>query len=453
MPKVTAITTFNKKGLEQYGRKAIDSFVSHWPPSVRLVVYSEGFTFEETGRVRAVDLAEASPRLVTFKKHYLQQPMANGHTATGYDYNFDAVRFSHKMFAMFAAARDRTTDYLVWLDGDVVAHADIPENMIPELMEGVFAVYLGRKGMHSETGFICFDLRHPEAKPFFETMERIYLSGELFKLNAWHDSEVFDVTRTVFEAQGKIKTRDLSADMETLDPFSESSLSAYMNHLKGQLKTADGPAAPTALETMDNPRRYEQITHLLRTFLPGSIVEIGTWNGGRAIEMASTVLGSLKEVEYRGYDLFEDTTPQSDRDELNGKSPVTLENVDARLSAFKSANPGFSYSLVRGNTLETLEEQRADFCFIDGGHACETIASDYSRLKRSDLIVFDDFYLAGADTEAYGCNRLLETVPHIVLPVVDKFSSGLAIALAVTASPEKLARIRKLYSLEAGSEA
>ncbi len=244
--RVTAITTFNKKGLEQYGRTAMASFGAHWPDDVSLVIYTEGFSVEETPRISGIDLNEASPRLVTFKQHYKQQPMANGHTEDGYNYNFDAVRFSHKMFAMFAAVRTLDTDYLVWIDGDVVTHADVPRDFLPNLMSDVFAVYLGRKGMHSETGFLCFDLRHPEAKAFFETMERIYLSGEVFKLNAWHDCEVFDVTRTVFEAQGKIKTRDLSATLTTLDPFSESCLSAYMNHYKGQSKTEDGPEGTVA---------------------------------------------------------------------------------------------------------------------------------------------------------------------------------------------------------------
>ena len=245
-PRVTAITTFNKKGLDLYGRNAMDSFAEHWPRSVSLVVYTEGFSIEDGPQVSGVDLNTAAPNLLTFKAHYGKQPMANGHTVDGYNYNFDAVRFSHKMFAMFSAARSLETDYLVWIDGDVVTHADVPDRFIPELMTGVFAVYLGRRGMHSETGFLCFDLRHPEAKSFFGTMERIYLSGELFKLNAWHDCEVFDVARAVFEAQGKIKTRDLSAELTTLDPFSESCLVEYMNHYKGQAKLGDAPDDPVS---------------------------------------------------------------------------------------------------------------------------------------------------------------------------------------------------------------
>jgi predicted O-methyltransferase YrrM len=449
-PKVTAITTFNRKGLEQYGRSAISSFLQHWPSEVDLVVYSEGFDLEPAQRIRSISLNEAAPRLVTFKNHYSKQPMAAGHTKTGYDYNFDAVRFAHKMFAMFAAAGTLETDYLVWLDGDVVTQADVPESFIPRIMQGVFAAYLGRKGMHSETGFLCFDLRHPEAKPFFETMERIYLTGELFKLNAWHDCEVFDVTRTVFEAQGKIRTRDLSADLETLDPFSESCLSAYMSHFKGQPKTEDGAEDQGSIETLNNPRRYEQILRLIDAFKPETIVEVGTWNGRRAIEMARQGLRRRDRIHYTGYDLFDDATPENDSEELNGKSPVTLAAVDAALAAFETANPGFSYRLVRGNSIATLEAQHADFCFIDGGHACETISHDFSKLKGSDIVVFDDYYLDGADTGAFGCNKLLETIPHLVLPVTDRFSNGLAIALAVTATPAKLAEIKSLFPHASG---
>tara|TARA_E500000318_G_C3566014_1_gene215668 strand:+ start:390 stop:1751 length:1362 start_codon:yes stop_codon:yes gene_type:complete len=443
-PKVTVITTFNGKGLEQYGRDAIRSFVACWPETINLVVYSEGFTLKDSPRVQCLDLNAAAPRLVTFKNHYGKQPMANGHTTEGYNYNFDAVRFSHKMFAMFAAASTLETDYLVWLDGDVITHQPVPDTLISELMDGYFAAYLGRKGMHSETGFLGFDMRHPEASAFFETMERIYLSGELFKLNAWHDCEVFDVARTVFEAQGKIKTHDLSADLSTLDPFSECRLSAFMNHGKGQPKTSED-MINAETSTMNNPRRYDQILHIIRAFKPETIIEVGTWNGSRALEMASTALKERSNVIYSGYDLFELATQENDQDELNGKGRVTLASVKEKLAGFQASHSGFDFRLIRGNSLETLEEQEADFCYIDGGHAVETIAQDFAKLKKSDVVVFDDYYLDGADIEAFGCNKVIDSLPHLILPMVDRFSNGLAIALAVVASPERLAEIGNLY--------
>ncbi|WP_323795998.1 class I SAM-dependent methyltransferase [Nisaea sp.] len=441
---MTVITTFNNKGLEQYGRESIRSFISYWPETINLVVYSEGFTLEDAARVQCYDLNTAAPRLVTFKNHYGKQPMANGHTTEGYNYNFDAVRFSHKMFAMFAAAGTLETDYLVWLDGDVITHQSVPDTLIPEMMDGYFAAYLGRKGKHSETGFLCFDMRHQEVGAFFETMERVYLSGELFKLNAWHDSEVFDVTRTIFEAQGKIKTHDLSADLFTADPFSECQLSEFMNHRKGQPKTTESPV-PVITETMNNPQRYGQILDLIRTFKPATLVEVGTWNGQRAIEMASAALQGRQQVTYRGYDLFELATSGNDKDELNGKSWVKLTEVDEKLANFKASQPGFSFHLVRGSSLEALTEQAVDFCYIDGGHAVETIAQDFSKLRESEIIVFDDYYLNGVDIEAFGCNKVIEALPHLLLPIVDRFSSGLAIALAVVAKPEKLSEIGRVF--------
>jgi len=443
-PKVTVITTFNSKGLEQYGRESIRSFVACWPETINLVVYSEGFTLADTERVQCRDLNAAAPRLVTFKNHYGKQPMANGHTTEGYNYNFDAVRFSHKMFAMFAAASTLETDYLVWLDGDVLTHRSVPDTLISEMMDGYFAAYLGRKGKHSETGFLCFNMRHPEAGAFFETMERVYLTGELFKLNAWHDSEVFDVTRTIFEAQGKIRTHDLSADLFTADPFSECELSAFMNHNKGQPKTTESPV-PVITETMNNPQRYGQILQLIRAVKPETIVEVGTWNGQRAISMSSTALQSREKVTYIGYDLFELATADNDKDELNGKTRVILSEVEGKMATFQASHPGFSFNLVRGNSLETLTEQTADFCYIDGGHAVETIAQDFNKLKGSGVIVFDDYYLGGANIEAFGCNKVIEALPHIILPIVDRFSSGLAIALAVVAKPDRLSEINRLF--------
>jgi hypothetical protein len=55
----------------------------------------------------------------------------------------------------------------------------------------------------------------------------------------------------------------------------------------------------------------------------------------------------------------------------------------------------FTYDLNQGFTTDTLVEPRVfDFVYIDGGHSYETVKHDYSMVKDSKVIVFDDLNLA-----------------------------------------------------------
>lgn len=178
-------------------------------------------------------------------------------------------------------------------------------------------------------------------------------------------------------------------------------------------------------------QRYLEIPRLVRLVRPKSIIEIGTWNGIRAIEMAKAAL-KYNTVYYRGYDLFEDATPETNEEEMNVKKNYTLQQVSDFLGKFKEENPDFTFDLIKGNTRETLEKDKADFVFIDGGHSVETIQSDYDAVKESPYILFDDYYdIDGngkiANIEKFGCNKIIESIKDrsvTVLPSNDPVVTG-----------------------------
>lgn len=178
--------------------------------------------------------------------------------------------------------------------------------------------------------------------------------------------------------------------------------------------------------------RYNQLIPLIEYHKPKTIVEVGTWNGFRAIMMATEALKHHDEIEYYGFDLFEDATDETDEKELNVKKHYALADVESRLEDFQKKNPGFKFCLVKGDTRETLKKDDwlGDFAFIDGGHSIETIRNDYEALKNSKIVVLDDFY-KGLDTEKFGCNSLLKEVDHLVLPQADPVKGGGKVQMAV----------------------
>ena len=91
----------------------------------------------------------------------------------------------------------------------------------------------------------------------------------------------------------------------------------------------------TVSPDITGPKRYEKLADLIRFYKPKTLVEVGTWNGGRAIEMALAAFTNTDEFTYIGYDLFEDADEFTDQKELNTKPHNLYKAVEKRLNEFK----------------------------------------------------------------------------------------------------------------------
>jgi hypothetical protein len=259
MRTFSAVTTCNRSGYEQYGREMIASFDRHWPTAVPLHVYVEDFVPEHSSpRIAYLDLLGECPELVAFKKRHASSALANGRSRRkrlkvavdwskpkvkirridwGLGYQWDAVRFSHKTFAIFHAARTAGTDVLFWLDADIRVFADVPPAFLEAMMpETCLLSYLARPKF-SECGFVGYNLRHPAILDFIAAYEAMYADDKVFALAEFHDSFVFDVVRRRFERRG-CKTYDIGHELGARSGhvFVNSPLGRYMDHMKGERK-------------------------------------------------------------------------------------------------------------------------------------------------------------------------------------------------------------------------
>lgn len=182
--------------------------------------------------------------------------------------------------------------------------------------------------------------------------------------------------------------------------------------------------------------RYDQLLIAIDLFKPSSIVEIGTWSGDNAIRMIRQAQKYHMNVQYFGYDLFEDATQETDELEFNVKPHNTEQSVHDKIT---QACPDSIVVLYKGNTRDTLKANvpMGEFCYIDGGHSIETIASDYEYTKHIPVIVFDDYYLPDntglcPDTTIVGCNKLVDSMQGVtMLPVADPVKGGGLTALVL----------------------
>jgi hypothetical protein len=246
MRKIAVVTTFNKSGLDLYGQKMINSFIKNWPKEIKLYVYAEKCNpIVSNSNVIVFNADVQLPELTEFKEKWRDIPKANGicpwperrpkdHHKT---FKWDAVRFSHKVYAIFKCAEIVTDDVLIWMDADTICHSVITNEIIEKLIPVDYDIcYLGRENKWPECGLYSMNLKSEDTLRFLSEFKHAYTHAEdgIFKMEEWHDSFVFDeilkktTPRTLNWSAGIIKGEG--------HPLINSQWGAYLDHLKGGRK-------------------------------------------------------------------------------------------------------------------------------------------------------------------------------------------------------------------------
>ena len=253
----TIVTTFNQAGYQQYASRMIDTWLAHWPSTVTLCVYAENCGVQQSApNLRVFDLLEASPELCRFKQQWASVPRANGDVSddpvrarrkdSGKGFKWDAVRFAHKVYSIFACSRGCGSDWLLWMDADMVCHNPIHTADLDRLCPADRDLcYLGRRNKYSECGLYAMNLRSHRTQAFLQEFQRVYDDADrgIFQLEEWHDSYVFDSVRTRCD----LRCWDWSQDLGDLrahprassgegHPLINSEWGRWLDHLKGDRK-------------------------------------------------------------------------------------------------------------------------------------------------------------------------------------------------------------------------
>lgn len=246
--KLSVVTTFNQAGYDKYAQKMIQTFLATWPAEVTLYAYAEDCNVAECAQnLIVVDLHQASPALVAFKDKWRNVPKANGDISNDNtrsarsdskkSFKWDAVRFSHKVYAIFDCAKKCDSDVLLWMDADTICHSPISMEQLTKLIPvDKELCFLGREGKYTECGLYAMNLRSTMITRFLESFQRMYDHAEqgIFTLVEWHDSFIFDEVRRNFPlielnwSKGIIRGEG--------HPLINSDWGAYLDHLKGDRK-------------------------------------------------------------------------------------------------------------------------------------------------------------------------------------------------------------------------
>lgn len=248
--KIAVVTTFHEQGLKKYGQRMIDTFIQNWPKEIILHIYPEKCNpqISDHSRVTLKRLEEVK-ELIEFKEKWKDVPKANGwcndstqkfnDKTQKIGFKWDAVRFAHKVYAIFDCARIADADVLFWMDADTVCHSPIPLETVMKFCSLKNDLgYLGREGKYTECGLYSLNLRSPVVQAFLREFQRMYDDADngIFTLSEWHDSFVFDAVRTKFK--GKLIENNWTAGVIKGEghPLINSEWGAYLDHLKGDRK-------------------------------------------------------------------------------------------------------------------------------------------------------------------------------------------------------------------------
>lgn len=439
------VTSFSPEGYEQYAKNMLFSVIKHWKDDLQLIAYHHDMPQDVVNEFpvgRNIEYRNLNdvPDMLAYREA-MKEHDGTGDGKLPYNWRLDAIKWCHKVYAMTDTSLQITESevrggWLIWLDADTVTTRPLSEEKIKEFLNDKAEIsHLGRTAAdYSETSFVAFNLDYQAPHLLLADLRGCYDTGEVVAYREWHDGFIFSRLLNIYTAHG-MKVQNLSPTVKNLDAFGVSPLAYYMKHFKGNKKEDITNHGHSVYKDINLPR-YRQLAELVRAYVTDNILEIGTWNGGRAIEMSLAAFEKSDTVHYTGFDMFEEATFEQMEEELNTRAPFTLEAVQVRLEEFKDKmlekNKKFTFELHKGDSKKTLpnvDVTNNTFAYIDGGHSDETVNSDYENLKHVPVIVFDDFFSKDSNDniigeEHQGTNRLvlekLKGKRVTVLPSQDK---------------------------------
>ena len=395
------VTAFDETSLQHSTFHLLNEFKDNWEPSIEFHCYYYDLDLANYSLPKAknifyhnlMEISDYPDFLKTFAQH-------NGTEGGKIPYNdiLNPLKYIPKVIALTECAFDSTDGWLFWLDPSRmniknVYHKDI-DTIFPEHSDKLDLVTF--TDMEQLVGF---NLDKETPVRLLGDLRGAFISGEFLNYREWHDSFIFDRLKLIYNAHG-MKTLEVDPSKSIIgemivNMYDRENFALRDKEGKRIFKLSDTETTQDIL-----PSRYKQLADLVRCYKPKTILETGTWNGGRAIEMALAAFQKTDEVHYIGYDLFEDATTETDHEEFNVKPHNTLEAVHKRLVEFsdhmkEKENKEFTFQLTKGNVRETLlkkDIKDVDFALIGSGNSIETVQKEYKILKDVPVVVGDHYF-------------------------------------------------------------
>lgn len=267
---LTVVTGWSPAGWLEYGRRFLETFDRLWNPDVALIVYGEPDVSDlmlehllgkkplTARKISFVDLREIPGCWEFLDRHKANLParglekLPRHHwkeraIASGYNWRFDAWKFCRQGFIPLNAAERCGTDFLCWLDGDVVTNFPVRSaSVITGLLPAdKHIAYLGREPKHPDIAFQLYDIRRKPDQldrvdmpwgyvwQMLQNFAALYRTDEVFQLGEWHSAYVWK--EAVARANAWPVVHNLTPGGSG-HVWHQSPLKGWGDHLKGDRK-------------------------------------------------------------------------------------------------------------------------------------------------------------------------------------------------------------------------
>jgi hypothetical protein len=391
------VTCFDEKKLKKNGFKLLNEFKENWQPNIEFHCYYYNLDISNYSLPKAKNIHYHNlndvPEYVTFVE---ENPTHDG-TEDGmvqYTELLDALSSGPDVFAITECAFNNEGGWLIWVDPMCATVKDIRSSTLdhyfPDPVYNVDFIYT------PETSYImAFNLKRQTAVDIMGDWRGSYMSGEFTNYREWTAAFILSRLVTIYTAHGMNVHEFTGIENLVVNINDKSSMNVRDSSGKRVIELSETETTPDIL-----PGRYKQLADTIRFYKPSTILETGTWNGGRAIEMALAAFDRTDSVHYIGYDLFEDATVETDKEEFNAKPHNTKSAVVKRFDEFtqyikKEKGKEFTYELHKGNVRDTLNSiyiDEVDFALIGSGNSIETVQHEYNILKNVPVVMGDHFF-------------------------------------------------------------
>ena len=416
------VTCFDEKKLKKNAFKLLNEFKENWQPDIEFHCYYynvdiSNYSLPQADNIKYHKL-ENIPEYSTFVEEN-QKHDGTEEGAVQYTELLDGLSAAPEVFAITECGFEHKGCWLLWVDPMCLTVKDIRtstlDNYFPDSVYNVDFVYT------PETSYLmAFNLGRQTAVDIMGDWRGSYMSGEYINYREWTPAFILSRLVTIYTAHGMTVHEFVNMENLMININHKSSINVRNSDGQRIVELSNNQTTPDIL-----PGRYKQLADTIRFYEPQTILETGTWNGGRAIEMALAALDRNDAIHYIGYDLFEDATTETDKEEFNAKPHNTMEAVRKRLDEFKEhikkeKNKEFSYELHKGNVRDTLEKREepfiADFALIGSGNSIKTVQHEFDMLSNTPVIMGDHFFTKEdnektPDDKYQGMKVLFDSVP------------------------------------------
>lgn len=395
------VTAFDETSLQHSTFHLLNEFKDNWEPSIEFHCYYYNLDLANYSLPKAknifyhnlMEISDYPDFLKTFAQH-------NGTEGGKIQYNdiLNPLKYIPKVIALTECAFDSTNGWLFWLDPSCMNI----KNVYQKDIDTIFPEHSDKLDLVTFTDMtqiVGFNLDRETPVRLLGDLRGAFISGEFLNYREWHDTFIFDRLKLIYNAHG-MNTLEVDPKKSIIgdilvNMYDRENFAMRDKNGKRIFKLSETETTQDIL-----PSRYKQLADLVRYYKPKTILETGTWNGGRAIEMALAAFQKTDEVHYIGYDLFEDATTETDHEEFNVKPHNTLEAVHKRLIEFsehvkEKENKEFTFQLTKGNVRETLlkkDIKDVDFALIGSGNSIETVQTEYEILKDVPVVIGDHYF-------------------------------------------------------------